>query len=48
MFKYVKGFDKINFVTPPKFLKTVTRGHMFKYHGDDLIVRVTNQDQPTF
>ena len=36
MFKYVKGFDKINFVTPPKFLKTVTRGHMFKYHGDDL------------
>ena len=36
MFKYVKGFDKINFVTPPEFLKTITRGHMFKYHGDDL------------
>jgi hypothetical protein len=36
MFKYVKGFDKINFITPSDFLKTVTRGHLFKYHGDDI------------
>jgi hypothetical protein len=48
MFKYVKGIDKINFVTPPDFLKTVTSGHLFKYHGDDKIVRAIKQDQPNF
>ena len=36
MFKYVKGIDRINFVNPPVFLKTSTRGHQFKYHREDL------------
>jgi hypothetical protein len=28
--------DKINFVNPLDFLKTVTRDHLIKYHVDDI------------
>ena len=34
MFKYVKGFDKLQFVDPPKFLTNNTRGHKYKFIGD--------------
>jgi hypothetical protein len=47
MFKYVKGFDMVNFVIPPIFLKTITRGHQFKYHGDALN-RKSHKSRSTF
>ena len=39
MFKYVKGFDRIQFVNPPKFLTNHTRGHVYKFEGDKLVMK---------
>jgi hypothetical protein len=31
MFKYVKGFDTLKFVDPPKFLNNKTRSHKYNF-----------------
>ena len=36
MFRYFKGFDKINFVNPPKILVSRTRGHKFKLEKENI------------
>ena len=36
MFRYFKGFDKINFLNPPKLSSSRTRGHIFKLEKESI------------
>ena len=36
MFRYFKGFDRIDFLNPPKLSSSRTRGHIFKLEKESI------------